>query len=82
MLTTLAVPLDADVASSSLPEGLFSEDWPGVGSNLHWEAFFDQAFAQQDAGTADVMGDDDLEAWRANFFGDAVFDWIGFDNQV
>lgn len=56
-----------------------------MGGILRWDTFFDQAAiptrVQPDGGRNDCILDD-LETWTAEFFEDAVFDWIGFERQI
>lgn len=66
---------------TSVSDRLLSEDWPGVGGMLHWDAFFEQATVPPSAQQNNDAILDDLESWTTNFFGDAVFDWIGFEDQ-
>jgi len=53
---------------------------------LQWDAFFDHAKTPPMPGQPQMGNHDaepiDLETWTSDFFGDAVFDWIGWDNQI
>ena len=71
---------------SSIPTITLPDPWPSSGNLLHWDAFFNHAVtppipSQLKAGVHDAQPID-LDSWTTDFFGDAIFDWIGWDDHI
>lgn len=71
---------DLNFANAALPS-----PWPSTGNMLHWDAFFNHAMTVPVLDQLQTCDSDaqqvDLETWTSDFFDDAMFDWIGRDNQ-
>ncbi|KAJ9605085.1 hypothetical protein H2200_010475 [Cladophialophora chaetospira] len=74
-----------DAIDSRIPAAAWPDPWQSAGNMLHWDAFFTHAIAPAISGQPQVHENSvqtaDLETWTSNFFGDAVFDWMGWDSQ-
>ncbi|KAF2470016.1 uncharacterized protein BDR25DRAFT_343257 [Lindgomyces ingoldianus] len=70
----------------SIPNGALPDPWPSTGNILHWDAFFNHAVTSPVSGPPQTGNYDaqtiDLEAWTSDFFGDAMFDWIGWESHI
>jgi hypothetical protein len=70
----------------SIPIGALPDPWPSTGNMLNWDSFFNHAMTAPISGQPQIGNHDaqpsDLTTWTYDFFGDAIVDWIGWDNQV
>lgn len=76
---------EAPQGSGSL-NGALPDPWPSTGDTLSLESLFYHATTAPISGQPETSSHDaqpiDSATWSNDFFGDSVFDWIGWDSQV
>lgn len=80
-------PRASEVApGSSILNGALPDPWPSTADMLNWDSIFNPATTAPALGHPRLGNNDvqpsDLATWTNEFFGDAIYDWIGWDSQV